>query len=144
MFHVTAIVFTILVLWATSSRNWFAVERKQLVNHILDLSPIEVQTGSLSNNSVNVIELDLYSTRERLLVPIEISVLPVRTNYTITVRFNRDNVNVTEVGQTGLSADSRVSCTLSKVGTQFVIGGGRRVHRFTVGREEVSCFRLKI
>ena len=114
-----------------------------MVNHILDTSPIEIQTKSLKKNSLslNLIELDLYSESERLLVQIKISVLSFKANYTITVRSNTNNLNLTAVGETRLSEDSTASCTLSKVGELFVIGGGRRggrggwrLHTFGVGK----------
>ena len=121
------------------------MERKELVNHILDKTPIEIQTKSLKKNALNLIELDLYSKSERLLVQIEISVISFKANYTITVRSNANNLNLTAVGETRLPEDSTVSCTLSKVGGLFVIGGGRRMrrlHKFGVKKEEISCFKF--
>ena len=125
------------------------MERKELVNHILDTTPIEIQTKSLKKNALNLIELDLYSESERLLVQIEISVISFKANYTITVRSNADNLDLTAVGETRLPKDSTASCTLSKVGGLFVVEGGRRgrrggrrLHKFGVKKEEISCFRF--
>ena len=108
----------------------------------MDTSPIQIETKAINlGYSRLFIDLDLFSTSEKITINIGISKTLTSINYNIRVYSSFGHENLLAHG-TIKTEDSNLTWVIAKVSEHLVIHSEPETHVFTVRGEEITCFRF--